>query len=415
MKRCIMQPVEVKKDIYWAGVVDWDVRDFHGYSTKKGTTYNAYIMMDEKKVLFDTVRHGFEMDLVHRIHTLCKPEEIDYLVVNHLEPDHAGSLPEMIERIKPEKVFTSVMGAKAMKGYFHEKVDGWPLEVVKSGDSIDTGRMSVNFLETRMVHWPDSMFSYIPQEKLLISSDGFGMHWATSERFDDEVAIDELMYHSAKYYANILMLYGPLIKKLLASVKEMNLDIECIAPDHGLIWRKNPGMILEAYDRWCQQESRYKALVVYDSMWHSTEMMAKAVYDGLLDEGMCVELLNLNVNHRSDVMTELLDAKVLAVGSATLNNSMLPQMADMLTYMRGLKPTGKVAAAFGSYGWSGEAVKHMAQYLEEMKMNLVHPGLRCQYRPDHDMLNQCRELGRTLAQTAREEGVTQEKACESHP
>ena len=409
-----MQPVEVKKDIYWVGAVDWDVRDFHGYSTKKGTTYNSFLIMDEKKVLLDTVRHGFEMDLLHRIYNICKPEEIDYIVVNHLEPDHAGSLPEIIERIKPEKVFTSIMGEKAMRGYYHKKVDEWPLVVVKSGDSIPTGRMSVNFLETRMVHWPDSMFSYIPQEKLLISSDGFGMHWATSERFDDEVAFDELMYHSAKYYANILMLYGPLIKKLMASVKEMNLDIDCIAPDHGVLWRKNPGVILDAYERWSRQETRYKALVVYDSMWHSTEMMAKAVYDGLMDEGMCVQLMNLNANHRSEVMTELLDAKVLAVGSATLNNGMLPQMADMLTYMRGLKPTGKVAAAFGSYGWSGEAVKHMTQYLEDMKLKVVHEGLRSYYRPDHDMLQQCRELGHTLAQAAREDGVDEQK-CNTHP
>ncbi len=402
-----MKPVEVKKDVYWVGVVDWDVRDFHGYLTEKGTTYNAYLMLDEKKVLFDTVKHGFGSELLHRIYHLAKPEEIDYLVLNHLEPDHSGSLVEIVQRIKPEKILVSPMGKKVLEGYYRSQAADWPVEVVKSGDSIQTGQYSIQFLETRMVHWPDSMFSYIPQHKLLISNDGFGLHWATSQRFDDEVDFSELMGQAAKYYANILLLYSPLIQKVLAKVQELGLEIDTIAPDHGLIWRKNPGAILEAYQRWSRQQVGNKALVVYDSMWHSTEMMAKAIYDGLVDEGLEVKLLNLDVSHRSDVMTEILDAAGVVVGSSTLNNNMLPRMADVLTYMRGLKPTGRVGAAFGSYGWSGEAVKQINAYLEEMKFQVVDPGIRVLYRPDHEQLGACRELGRKVAQAVKDKLAAQ--------
>ncbi|MFZ5585087.1 MAG: FprA family A-type flavoprotein [Thermodesulfobacteriota bacterium] len=399
-----MKPIEVKPDIYWVGAVDWDIRDFHGYSTYKGTTYNAYLAVDEKVALFDTVKKGFFSELLHRIHNVMDPKKIDYLVVNHLEMDHSGSLSEAIELIQPEKIFTSPMGQKAMQAHFHYK--DWPVEVVKSGDTLKLGRRTVHFLETRMLHWPDSMFSYIPEEKLLISSDAFGLHWSTSERFSDQVDQAELMHHAAKYYANILLLYSPLVQKLLAQVKEMGLVIDTIAPDHGPIWRNNLGLILEAYDRWSRQEAVAKALVVYDTMWHSTELMAKAVADGVQDEGVCVKLMNLAVTHRSDVVTELLDAKALVVGSATLNNGMLPRMADFLTYIKGLKPAGKLAAAFGSYGWSGEAVKQITEQLKEMKLEVVDEGLRHNYVPDHAALHKCRELGQKIGQAIKAAGLS---------
>ncbi len=398
-----MKPIEVKKDIYWVGAVDWDIRDFHGYSTYNGTTYNCYLAIDEKVVLFDTVKKGFLHDLTHRIHNLMDPKKIDYLVVNHLEMDHSGSLPEVIELIQPEKIFTSPMGQKAMMAHFHYK--DWPVEVVKSGDTLNIGRRTIHFLETRMLHWPDSMFSYFPDDKLLISNDAFGLHWATSERFDDQVDQAELMLHAAKYYSNILLPYSPLVAKLLAQVQEMGLAIDTIAPDHGVIWRGDPGKIVAAYDRWSRQEAVSKALVVYDTMWHSTELMAKAVADGLQDEGVCVKLMNLATTHRSDVVTELLDAKALLVGSPTLNNGMLPRMADFLTYIRGLKPTGKLAAAFGSYGWSGESVKHMTEFLKEMKLDIVNEGLRHNYVPDHEALHKCRELGLQVGQAIKAAGL----------
>lgn len=403
-----MKPVEVKKDIYWVGAVDWDIRDFHGYSTEKGTTYNAYLALDEKITLFDTVKKGFFMDLLHRIHNIVDPSKIDYLVVNHVEMDHSGSLPEVIERIKPEKVFCSPMAEKAIRAHFHPT--NWPLQVVKSGESISLGKRSVHFLETRMLHWPDSMFSYIPEEKLLISSDAFGHHWATSERFDDEVDQAELMAHAAKYYANILMLYSPLVQKLLAQVNEMGLEIDTIAPDHGVIWRGDPGKIIGAYDHWSSQATVPKALVIFDTMWHSTETMAKAVADGLQDEGLSVKLMNLAFSHRSDVMTEVLDAAAMVFGSSTLNNGMLPRMADLLTYMKGLKPKGKAAAAFGSYGWSGEAVKEINKYMQEMNLQVVDEGLRVQYVPEHESLKKCRELGEKVAQAVKAAGLESDSA-----
>lgn len=403
-----MKPVELRKDIYWVGAVDWNIRDFHGYSTYKGTTYNSYLVRDKKTVLFDTVKKGFFSDLLHRLHNIMDPKDIDYLVVSHVEMDHTGSLQEAIDLIQPEKVFCSPLALKAIQGHFHS--NDWPLEVVKTGDTLELGERSINFLETRMVHWPDSMFSYIPQEKILISNDGFGLHWATSERFDDELNGSELMRHAAKYYANILLLYSPLIQKVLAQVAEMGMEIEMICPDHGIIWRKDPGMILRAYDAWSQQKTSNKALVIYDTMWKSTETMAKTIYDGILDEGVSAKLMNLEYTHRSDIMTEVMDARAIVFGSATLNNGMLPRMADVLHYMKGLKPTGKLCAAFGSYGWSGEAPKMITQQLEEMKLEVVSDPVRINYVPDHDSLKPCRELGQKIGKMVAAENLP--PACE---
>jgi flavorubredoxin len=389
-----MNNVEIKPNVYWVGAVDWNIRDFHGYSTYKGTSYNAFLVKDEKIALFDTVKKPFLSDLLHRIRQVVEPTKIDYLIVNHVEMDHSGSVPEIIDLIKPEKVFCSEMGRKALIEHYHR--EDWPLEVVKSGQTLSLGSKTVHFLETRMLHWPDSMFSYIAEDRLLISSDAFGQHWATSERFDDEVDQPQLMAHAAKYYANILLLYSPLVQKLLASVQQMNLDIDMIAPDHGLIWRSDPGKIIAAYDNWSQQKTARKAVIVYDTMWHSTEKMAKAIADGLTDEGVSVKMCNLKFNHRSEVMTEILDARAVIVGSSTLNNGILPTVADILCYLKGLKPTGRIGAAFGSYGWSGEAVKIIGQSLEDMKFGLPEPGIRVKFAPTHEDLAKCRELGEKL-------------------
>ena len=332
---------------------------------------------------------------------MTEPEKIDYIIVNHVEMDHTGCLPEMIELIKPEKVFCSPMGHKALLAHFHR--EDWPYEIVKSGDSISLGEKTVQFLETKMLHWPDSMFSYIPEDKLLISSDGFGQHWATSERFDDEVNMEELMAHAAKYYANILMIFSPNVRKLLEKVAELGLEIDMIAPDHGLIWRQNVAGILEAYGRWGHQQAGEKAVVVYDTMWHSTEKMAKAIYKGLLSEGISIKMMDLKVSHRSDIVTEVLDAKAILFGSPTLNNGMLPSMADLLTYLKGLRPTGKIGAAFGSFGWSGEAVKHMNNFMEQMKFDIVDPGIKVKNVPTHENFQVCFDLGVKVARAVKGE------------
>lgn len=395
-----MSNTELAKGIYWVGAVDWDIRDFHGYSTYKGTTYNAFLIVDKKITLFDTVKRSHLGELLRNIRAIIDPEKIDYLVINHVEMDHSGSLPEIMKIIKPEKVFCSPMGKKAIIDHFHR--DDWPFEVVKSGSEISLGKRTVHFLETRMLHWPDSMFSYIKEDGILFSSDAFGQHYATSERFDDEVPLAEVMNESAKYYANILYLFAPLIRKLLKAVGEMNLDIKMIAPDHGVIWRSNPGTILEAYEKWSRSECEKKALVIYDSMWHSTEKMAHAIGAGLKEAGVSTTMINLKVHHRSDVMTQVLGAKAVILGSSTLNNGLLPRMAGLLMYMRGLKPTDKLGASFGSFGWSGEAVGLMNTALEEMKVEVIEDGLRLKYVPDDEKLEECIEMGRRIGKQVNE-------------
>jgi flavorubredoxin len=394
-----MFPVEIKEKVFWVGAVDWNIRDFHGYSTYKGTTYNAYLIMDDKITLVDTVKNPFKDELINNISQIVDPGKIDYLIVNHVEMDHAGSVREVVDLIKPEKVFCSPMGHKNLLAY--NLPADYPYEVVKTGQSLSLGKKTVQFLETRMLHWPDSMFSYLPEDRLLISSDAFGEHWATSERFDDQVDMAELMVHAAKYYANILLLYSPLVQKLLGEVKKMGLPIDMIAPDHGLIWRGNPATIIAAYDRWSKQVTADKAVIIYDTMWNSTEKMALAIADGLIREGISTKVLNLRYNHRSEVMTEVLDAKAIICGTSTLNNNMLPRMADILTYMKGLKPVGRIGAAFGSYGWSGEAVSQVSQYLQDMKCTMASDGLKVLYGPTEEDLKNCAALGRQIGQMVK--------------
>ena len=396
-----MNTTEIKDKIFWVGAIDWNIRDFHGYSTYEGTTYNAFLVKDEKIALFDTVKKSHMSELVHHIKQLVNPTDIDYLIINHVEMDHSGSLPEIVDLIKPEKIFCSKMGLKAIQEHFHP--EGWPLEAVENGQIISLGKKTVQFLETRMLHWPDSMFSYFPEDKLLISSDAFGQHLASSERFDDQVDFSELMEQTSKYYANILTLYSPLIRKLLAKVQEMGLEIDMIAPDHGVIWRSHIPEVIQAYADWSENKGKRKALVIYDTMWASTEKMAKAVATGIDITGVSVKLINLAYSHRSDVMADVLNAKAVILGCATLNNGMLPRMAGFLMYMRGLKPTNKIGAAFGSFGWSGEAVKLMNRAMEDMKFDIIEPGMRVKYVPGHNDLSECVEMGKRIGQAVIEQ------------
>lgn len=392
-----MKPIELAENVYWVGAIDWLTRDFHGYSTNRGTTYNAYLIIDEKVTLIDTVKKPYCSELMHHIRTLIDPAKIDYIVVNHVEMDHSGSLPDVVKEINPEKMICSKMGQKALLKHFHH--EDWPYHVVSPGEEISLGEKTLNFLETRMLHWPDSMFTYIKEDQILFSSDAFGEHLATSERFDDEINLDVLMHEATKYYANILTLYSPLVKKLLAKVAEMKLPIKMIAPDHGVVWRSHIDKILEAYGRWCVHEGKGNALIIYDTMWDSTRLMAKGIAEGLQEEGIPYKMLNLQVNHRSDVMTDILEASAIVLGCPTLNNGMLPRMAGFLMYMRGLRPTNKIGAAFGSFGWSGEAVKLMNQAMIEMKFTICHPGLKVQYVPEASNLEECVKLGNTIGQT----------------
>jgi flavorubredoxin len=301
--------------------------------------------------------------------------------------------------VKPEKVFASVNGVKAIADHFHMDRE---IVAVKDGEALSLGNMNVTFVETKMLHWPDSMFTYLADEKLLFSSDAFGMHLASSERFADELDDSVLEHEAAKYYANILLPLSPLVTKLLEKVGGLGIEIDTIAPDHGPIWRQEINRPLERYAKWAAQKPTNKAVVVYDTMWESTAAMARAIGEGLTAGGTVTRLMPLRSCHRSDVATEMLDAGALLVGSPTMNNNMFPTVADALTYLKGLKPRNIVGAAFGSYGWSGEAVKHMTEMLTAMKIELVGEAVSVRYVPDSDALEKCRSLGEQVAERLRE-------------
>ena len=316
---------------------------------------------------------------------------------NHAEMDHSGCLPRAIEAIQPEQVYASRMGQRALAAHFH--LDRESVSVVGDGDTLDLGDLSLAFVETRMCHWPDSMVSYLPEREILFSQDAFGMHLASCERFVDEIDPSIIDYETAKYFANILLHLSPFIDKALTKVEELDLPLKMVAPDHGPIWRTQDGIqqIVGNYARWSAQEPTRKAVVVCDSMWGSTVKMAQVIADGLAEGGLQVALMNMTACHRSDVITELLDAGALVVGSATMNNNMLPAVADVMMYIRGLKPRNLVAASFGSFGWSGEASKHLHAALTDMEYQMVTDPLRINYVPDGEALNQCREFGLQLA------------------
>ena len=388
------EAVEVTERVHWVGAIDWNVRDFHGYATSRGTTYNAYLVLADKVTLVDTVKAPFREELLDRVSSVIDPEKIDYIISNHSEMDHSGCLRDVIERVKPEKVFASQMGVKALADHFHEDID---VTEVKDGDEIDLGDMKITTLETRMLHWPDSMVSYLHEEKLLFSQDGFGMHLASSERFDDELPQPLLEHEAKKYYANILLPFSRQVLEVLDRLAESKLELDLIAPDHGPIWRRSRDRILELYRLWAEQKRCSKAVVVYDTMWGSTEKMAKAIADGLTAGGSSVKVKKLRASHRSDIATEILDAGALIVGSPTINNNIFPTIADILVYLKGLKPVGLVGAAFGSYGWSGESIKQLGQLLEEMKVEIAAEPVRVKYVPDGEALAACRELGKAIA------------------
>jgi flavorubredoxin len=394
-----MEPLEIAKDIYWVGAVDWNIRDFHGYSTYRGTTYNAYLIVDDKITLVDTVKKEFADDLLTKVSKVVDPKKIDYVISNHTEMDHSGGLARVMHRVGEDKpLYCSKMGFKNLQKHFPQK---WNYKPVENGGELSIGKRTLTFLETRMLHWPDSMFSYLKEDKILFSSDGFGQHYAGLERFDDEIG-DDIMPHARKYFANILLPYSPLVLKLVEKVTEMGLAVDMICPDHGVMWRKDPAKIINAYVEWSKQEPKRKALVIYDTMWHSTEKMAETIVAALGSEGVVAQPMHLRSWHRSDIMTEVLDAGAVIVGSPTINNGLFPTVSDFLTYMKGLKPQNKIGAAFGSYGWSGEAVKLLNQELDAMKFNLVDPGLKIQYVPDDQGLDACRKLAKKVAQALPE-------------
>ena len=388
-----MEKVELKKGIYWVGAIDWNIRDFHGYSTPLGTTYNAYLILDEKTVLVDTVKAPFYLEMLGRISEIIDPSKIDVVVSNHVEMDHSGSLIQIVERIGNPIVITSERGQKGLTKHYKKSLQ---FKTVKSGETFSIGHRTLTFVEAPMLHWPDSMFTYIKEDQLLLPNDAFGQHIASCQRFEDEIA-EGVMKHAAKYYANILWPLAPLILRKVDEVVKMGIPIDMIGPSHGLIWRKNPTRIIEAYVNWSQGKARNKILVIYDTMWGSTESIAKAILNGLVEEGAEAKLLHLRSNHRSDIVEEMLEAKGVLLGSPTLNNGMFPTMGDCLTYVKGLRPKGKVFGLFGSHGWGGGAIKAMRKILEEEKFEIWEKELPIQFVPDQEELQSAIQFGKEFA------------------
>jgi flavorubredoxin len=388
-----MGAVELKKGVYWVGAIDWNVRDFHGYSTSSGTTYNAYLIQGEKNALVDTVKVPFFRELLERISEIMDPAKIDYVIANHVENDHSGSLPQIVDRIGNPVVVTTERGKKGLEKYFQKPFN---YKTVKSGETLSLGNRTLTFLEAPMLHWPDSMFTYLNEDRVLLPNDAFGQHLATLERFEDEVG-EAVMKHAAKYYANILWPFAPLILKKLDEIVKMGISIDMIGPSHGLIWRKDLGRIIKTYAEWSRGSAKRKVLVIYDTMWGCTEHLAKAILKGLSEEGVEARLLHLRHNHRSDIVEEMLGARGILLGSPTLNNGMFPSMGDFLTYVKGLRPARKVFGLFESYGWGGGALKEMKKHLDEAKLELWDRELRVQFHPDADETKRAAQFGRDFA------------------
>lgn len=395
----VLKPVKITDRVYWVGAIDWGIRDFHGYVTERGSTYNAYLIMGDDATLIDTVKYPFREEMFSRISSLIDPREIKYIVSNHSEMDHSGSLVQAIQAIEPDEVYASKVGVKTLNAEFDIDRE---IKALNSGDQLELGGVNLTFVETRMLHWPDSMVTYLPDEKLLFSQDGFGMHLASGERFADELPFSVLEEEAATYYANILLPYSNLVTKLISDVTEMGLEIDFLCPDHGPVWRKDIDKIIGMWGKWALQKPATKAVVLYDSMWGSTEKMSKAVSEGLVSEGIDVKVIPVRKSHRSKVALEILDSGALLVGSPTLNNNIFPSLGDVMTYLKGLKPKNLIGAAFGSYGWSGESVKHLSEMLEKMKVEVIDDGVSVNYVPGEEDLGNCFELGAKCGRVLKE-------------
>ena len=386
----MMQAVKISEKVYWVGAIDWNIRDFHGYSTKKGTTYNAYLILSEKPTLIDVVKKEFYGEMMERIGSIIDPKEIKIIISNHSEMDHSGCLPEAVNLIRPDEVYVSAMGMKHITAQFHKDLK---LKVVKTGDKIDVGGDTISFIEARMLHWPDSMLSYLEKENILFTNDVFGMHYATGKLFDDENDEHVWLYEAEKYYANIILPYSDIVTRFLAQFAKLNITPKMIAPDHGFIWRKDLRRIIDLYGEWAMQKPHNKAVVVYDTMWGSTEKMAAQIADGLRAGGTEVVVMSMHASHRSEVVAQLLNAGALLIGSPVLNSQIFPAMADVLCYLKGLRRKNLIGAAFGSYGWNGAPLDGLTKTLEEMGVQVVAPALKVPFVPDEETKKACFDLG----------------------
>ena len=388
--------VEIANNIWWTGYIDWDLRDFHGYSTPKGSSYNAYLILDEKPTLIDTVKHYGFAEMLSRIKEVIEPSKIQYIVSNHVEMDHSGSIGRFLEFCPTAEVVCSPKGQEGLSRHFlsgeSDDREKWKFRVVNTGDTLNIGKRNLKFFLTPMVHWPDSMAAYLEEDSILFPNDAFGQHYASYKRFVYEVGVGVALNEAAKYYANIVMPYGSQVVKVLEGLKK--IDIEMICPSHGLIWRRKDNIekIINFYNKWARYESDEKVVIIYDTMWGSTKKAALKLFSLLDRENIPVQLINMKINDISDIITEVMLSKVVMLGSPVLNNKILPRVGGFLTYLRGLKPKNRFGFTFGSYGWSKSGFKELEDSFKEAGIELIDEGRYFKYIPSGEELTGLSEV-----------------------
>jgi len=391
----------IKDEVYWVGVKDWELRKFHGeeYSTHRGSSYNSYLIKDEKIALVDTVWSPFQQSFIKELDQEIGLDRVSLLVINHTEQDHAGSLGFLMENIPKLPIYCTKNGATIIKKHFHKD---WDFHIVKTGDSIDLGRNKLVFVELPMLHWPDSMATFVSGANVLLSNDAFGQHYAAPYMFNDLVDQGELYQEAIKYFANILTPFTKILRAKIKEIKNMNLPIEMIAPSHGIIWRENPLQILEKYDQWANDYHEGTAVVLYDTMWGATKKMAGAIAQGLENKGIGTKVINIGRSDRNDLITDVFKAKGIVVGSSTINKGILSDTAAVLEIIKGLQFKGKIGGAFGSYGWSGESVKIIENRLTESGIEVVPGGIKLLWDPTNEELSQCEAYGELIGERIKE-------------
>ncbi|HMK60815.1 MAG TPA: FprA family A-type flavoprotein [Dissulfurispiraceae bacterium] len=399
-----MKTVELKNGIFWVGAIDWAVRDFHGYETPRGTTYNNYLILDDEITLVDTVKHDFAEISIQNIRSIVDPAKIKNIIINHIENDHMTSIDRIIALCPDATIYITDKGRKGLSRFYD--ISPWNIKVVKSGDTLSIGKRTLLFLETPMLHWPDSMMTYVKEEKLLFSQDGFGQHIASASRFDDEYttcqSMSELEDAIIDYYANILMPFGPILKNKIADIKKLGIEIDMIAPDHGIIFRAHPEMVINKYLDMANGKSELSIAIIYDTMWHSTERMTIPMMKGVRDEGVDCKVIKLRATPQSVAVKEFWRSRGLLLGTPTLNNIMYPSVATFLTYLRGLRPKNRIAGAFGSYGWGGGAVKEAYELFKKLGLEIFEPGIEVLYRPSREDDMKAYDYGAAFARKVRE-------------
>ena len=381
--------------ITWVGKTDWELKKFHGdeFTTENGSSYNAYLIQDEKTVLIDTVWLPYDKEFVANLKQTIDLTRIDAIIIQHGEVDHSGALIELMKEIPNTPIYCTQNGVKSIKGQYHRD---WNFIPVKTGDTLNIGKNTLTFIEAPMLHWPDTMFTYMDQEQILFSNDGFGQHLASEHLYADEVEQDELWNQAITYYANILAPFSMMVKNKITEIEKMNLPIKMICPSHGLIWRKNPKQIIQKYLEWADNYQENQITILYDTMWNSTRKMAEAIAEGIqsVDKEVTIKLMNTSKDDKTEVLTQVFRSKAILVGSPTVNNGYLHSIAGILEMIKGMKLKNKKAAAFGSYGWSGEATKQITEELKKAGFEVVNDGIKALWTPDQDVTKQCIEFGK---------------------